>query len=171
MERSLGMAAVNAGISESGLSYVDADSVDLLARKSAGKRLAVVGHFAFVERLEKSAKSVSVLELKPKDGDIPADRAGQVIPKADVVAITGSAFSNRTAEGLLELSREKWVMVVGPTTPLSPVLFDYGADAIAGSKVDDLELSFTEAGQGAIFRQLTGIKKVLALKDRKEADE
>jgi hypothetical protein len=62
-------------------------------------------------------------------------------------------------------------MVLGPTTPLSPVLFDYGADAIAGSKVDDLELSFTEAGQGAIFRQLTGIKKVLALKDRKEADE
>ncbi len=164
MERSLGMAALNAGLSVEGLTYSEADSVELLARKSEGKSLAVVGHFAFVRRLARTARSLSVLELKPKEGDIPADRASEVIPSADVVAITGSSFSNGTVEGLLELARDKWVMVLGPTTPLSPVLFDYGADAVAGSVVTDKEQVFCEAGEGAIFRQLSGIKKVLAVK-------
>lgn len=164
MERSLGMAAINAGLPAAGLDFTQKDGAELLAEKAEGKRLAVVGHFAFVDRIASRAESVSVLELNPREGDVPACRAAEVIHGSDVVAITGSAFSNRTMEGLLEMARGRWVMVVGPTTPLSPVLFDYGVDALAGSVVEDTELTFQQAGQGAIFKQLTGIRKVLSLK-------
>jgi hypothetical protein len=33
---------------------------------------------------------------------------------------------------LLNLSKGKFIVMVGPTSPLSPILFDYGVDVIGG---------------------------------------
>ncbi len=58
--------------------------------------------------------------------------------QADIVAITGSALINHSIERLLNLCRpESFVVVLGPTTPLSPVLFDHGVDVICGTRVVD----------------------------------
>lgn len=57
-----------------------------------------------------------------------AEAASDLIPQADVVAITGSALINHTLDRLLSLAkRQATVPVLGPSTPLSPVLFEYGA--------------------------------------------
>jgi hypothetical protein len=50
------------------------------------------------------------------------------------------------------------IVVLGPTTPLSPVLFDYGADVISGTRVIDPELALRSASEGATFRQIQGIR-------------
>jgi uncharacterized protein (DUF4213/DUF364 family) len=49
-------------------------------------------------------------------------------------------------------------MVLGPTTPLSPVLFDHGADVISGTQVVDAELALRCLSEGATFRQMKGIR-------------
>jgi hypothetical protein len=54
---------------------------------------------------------------------------------------------------------------LGPTTPLSPVLFDYGVDLVAGTRVVDPEVALTTAGQGAIFRQMQGVRLVTMARD------
>jgi uncharacterized protein (DUF4213/DUF364 family) len=76
-----------------------------------------------------------------------------------VVAITGSAFINHSLEALLDLCpADAFVVVLGPTTPLSPVLFDHGADVISGTRVVDPELAMRSASEGATFRQIQGIR-------------
>jgi len=52
-------------------------------------------------------------------------------------------------------------MMLGPSTPLSPVLFDYGLDALSGSIVVDRDQLLTCISQGANFRQVRGVRKVI----------
>jgi uncharacterized protein (DUF4213/DUF364 family) len=73
------------------------------------------------------------------------------------VAITGTALINHTLGDLLALCQpESSVMVLGPSTPLSPVLFDYGVDVVSGTRVVDTPLVLTLICQGATFRQVKG---------------
>jgi uncharacterized protein (DUF4213/DUF364 family) len=96
-----------------------------------------------------------VLEMRPGPGDLPAEAASEVIPQADVVAITSTTLINRTFEGLLALCRpDAYVLLLGPTTPLSPLLFEQGLDVLSGSLVDDVDGVLRLVGQGATFRQI-----------------
>jgi hypothetical protein len=64
-------------------------------------------------------------------------------------------FINGTMENLIRHCREdSVVLILGPSTPLSPVLFDYGVNLLSGSVVADIDKVLHAAGQGANFRQL-----------------
>jgi len=70
----------------------------------------------------------------PVKGDFGEAEAGKLIPRADVVAITGTALTNHTMQHLLELCYPGvFVIALGDTAPLSTILFDYGLDAISGN--------------------------------------
>jgi uncharacterized protein (DUF4213/DUF364 family) len=131
-------ALLGAQLRASGAALGDENGLVLLAEQAAGRRLAVVGRFPNLPRIRASAAESWVLELRPEGDDLPAEAAPEVLPRADVVGITGSALANGTLEGLLALCRpEATVVLIGPTTPLSPVLFDYGVDVLCGTLVDD----------------------------------
>jgi Uncharacterized conserved protein len=51
-------------------------------------------------------------------------------------------------------------VVLGDTAPLSPVLFDYGIDAISGTKVIDTDLALRCVSEGATYRQIKGIRQL-----------
>ena len=46
--------------------------------------------------------------------------------------ISGSSFVNKTAPRLIELSRNAHTVLVGPSVPLNPLLFDHGVDTVTG---------------------------------------
>jgi len=109
-----------------------------------------------------------VVERKPQSGDIPASEAKRVIPQADVIAITGTALINGTMGELLSwCPKESIVMVLGATTPLSPVWFDYGVDLISGTRVTDPELLLRLISEGVVFKQIhgRGVKLLTIQKD------
>jgi uncharacterized protein (DUF4213/DUF364 family) len=86
-----------------------------------------------------------------------------VLPQADVVALTGTSLINHTFDDLIGLCRpDAFVIVLGGSTPLSPVLFDYGVDAIAGTRVVDVAAASRTVAQGATFPQIRG-KRLLAM--------
>jgi uncharacterized protein len=166
MESALGMACVNAllEVDESMLTGRNASAE--IIRRGEGKRVVVVGHFPFIPEVRRAAAHLDVLELDPGPGDLPARAASQVIPQADVVAITGTSLINRTFDGLIELCRpEAFVLVLGPTTPLWPRLFDYGVDVIAGTQVVDPVQALASASQGANFRQMRGVRLVTMVRN------
>jgi uncharacterized protein (DUF4213/DUF364 family) len=83
-----------------------------------------------------------------------------------VVGITGTAITNHTLEGLLALCRpEAYIILLGDSAPLSPVLFDYGISAVCGTRVDDESAALQGISQGATYRQIAGISKLVMLKN------
>ena len=96
-----------------------------------------------------------MLELQPRPGDLPASAAAEVVPEADVLAITATTLINRTFDGLMTLRRpDALVMLLGPSTPLTPLLFDYGVHLLSGAIVEDVDAVLMAVSQGAGFRQI-----------------
>ena len=165
-EAAIGMATINSLIDVNEAGCVELNAGELLIKKGEGKRVAIIGHFPFIPKLRKSAKELWVIERNPQEGDVPESESENLLPKADVVGITGIAFTNGTIERLLELCRPSaFTVILGGTAPLSPVLFDYGISAISGTKVVDPETVLRCVSQGATFRQIKGIRLLTMMKD------
>jgi uncharacterized protein (DUF4213/DUF364 family) len=161
-----GLAAINSVI-EPDLSHCrQMNAKDLLIQRALGHRVAIVGHFPFTDEVRAAAGELWVLELNPRPGDLPAHMAPQVIPQADVVAITGVTLINHTFDDLVRLCRpDAYVIVLGGSTPLCPALFDYGVDVLGGTVVDDPELVLKDIAGGATFRELRGKRPVLMFQE------
>lgn len=128
---------------------------EILSRASKNRRVAMVGHFNFTDRLRAACGRLDVLELEPGPGDIPAVLAPDIVPKADIVAITGTTLVNGTIDGLLELvNEEQLVMVLGPTTPMSKVLFGHKVDVICGVRIDRPGDMAEKIASGVSFRDI-----------------
>jgi uncharacterized protein (DUF4213/DUF364 family) len=152
---SVGMATINALLPHQPKTWLEQNAEELIARHGAGKRVVLVGHFPFVSRLRRRVGELIVLENRPQAGDLPASAALEIIPSADVVAVTAMTLLNHTLEGILALCKSQTpVIVLGPSTPLSPVLFDYGVKWLCGSLVTNIEPVLQAVGQGANFRQV-----------------
>lgn len=159
LEAAIGMATVNSLTEIDEQRCVELNAGDLLAKKGKDKKVALIGHFPFVPRLRQVTKELWVIERQPQAGDFAEDEAEKLVPIAEVVGITGTAFTNHTIQHLLELcAPQAYVIILGGTTPLSPVLFDYGVDAISGTQVIDPEMVLRCVSQGSTFRQIKGIR-------------
>ena len=127
--------------------------------------MAVVGHFPFLSKVREKAKQLWVIEKNPREEDFGELEADRLIPQADVVAITGTSLTNHTLEHLLSLCDPgAFVVMLGDSVPLSPVLFDYHVDAISGTKVMDAETALRCVSQGANYRQIKGVKRLTMFK-------
>jgi hypothetical protein len=138
VEASIGVAAINSMIKPKGKRGINA--LDIILEQGENKRVTMVGRFPRTSELKEVSKELWVLELDPylvdpEAGILPATAAEHKIPKSDLVVITGSALVNKSLEHLLKLSENSYTIVLGPSTPMSEVLFDYGADLLAGADV------------------------------------
>jgi len=161
LEAAIGMATINSLLEIHEECCDTLNAGDLIAEKGKDRRVAIVGHFPFIPELRKIAKELWVIEKNPQEGDFTEAETEDLIPQADVIGITGTAFTNHTIEHLLKLCNPKaYIVILGGTAPLSPLLFDYGVDAIAGTKVIEHELALNCVSQGATYRQIKGIRKL-----------
>ena len=159
LEASLGVAALNSLLDVDESQAVEINAAEVLAEHGRGKNVALVGHFPFIPRLRPAVGQLWVIEQHPVEGEYPAEAAADLIPQAEVVAITGSALINHTLDGLLALRcPEALVMVLGPSTPLSPLLFAYGVTILSGTRVVDESAVLRTVGQGANFQQVEGVR-------------
>ena len=140
VEASIGLAAINAMIKVK--EAMDINAQDIILHKGEGKRVVVCGAFPFTSALKKVARHLWVLELDqnkldPSQGIITETAAEIVIPDCDMLVVTGSTLINKSLGRLLELARSAgaYTIILGPSTPLCEVLFDYGAHIIAGVEV------------------------------------
>lgn len=155
LEASIGMAALNALIDVDPEVCTEVNAAEVIVERGAGRRVAIVGHFPFVERVRAAAEVCWVVEKRPRPGDVPADRAAETLPQADVVALTGTSLLNHTYDDLVSLCRpDAFVLVLGPSTPLLPLLLRDGVDGVSGTWVVEPQRVLRSLAQGATFRQI-----------------
>jgi uncharacterized protein (DUF4213/DUF364 family) len=164
MEASIGMAAINSLLEVDEKRWVEKNASQILLEKGEGKDVAIVGHFPFIPELKKKARNLWVFEQRPQEGDFSPGEAQNILPRCEVVGITGTAFINHTLEDLLKFAEGKYILLIGPTTPLTPFLFDYGIHVLSGTVVVDKMEAFKCISQGATFREVKGVRRVTMMR-------
>lgn len=165
LEASIGMAAINSLLPVDESQLIQINGSEVIARYGRGKNISMIGHFPFVEKTAQVAKNFWVIEKRPIGNDLPENAADEYLPQSDVVVITGTTFTNHTLPHLLELCRpDALVMILGPSTPLAPILFRHGIKMLAGTLVDDEEAALLTIQQGAVFQQVKGVRLVNLVK-------
>jgi len=175
-EASLALAAINSWYNRRDrveqvtgrplVSLKGAELFERLSRRFEGGSVAVVGHFPHLAPLRERCR-LTILERRPLDGDLPDQACEYLLGRQDCVCITGSAVTNKTLPRLLELSGPAYVALVGPSVPLTPVLFDHGVDLLAGTVVLSHDGAMGAVQQGA-RRSLFG--QSLAMVELEAAD-
>ena len=167
LEASIGIAAINSLLEVDESLAVEINASEVLASRGRGKNVALIGHFPFIPQLRQAVGQLWVIEQRPTENEYPAEDAPKLLPHADVVAITSSTLINHTLDGLLALVQPgATIMLLGPSTPLSPLLFEYGATIISGTCVVDEAAVLRTVGQGAVFRQVQGVKLLTLTRER-----
>ncbi len=166
IEASVGMAAINSFFNSPKRGFQVMNGIDLIKAVAIGRSLAFIGHFPFVNMFSDVADRLAVFERQPMDGDIPSSEIPSELPKFDVVVITSTTLTNHTfGEVISHSSPNAFKILLGPSTPLSPVLFDYGVDALCGTVVVDTELAVRHVKEAVPFHDFNGIEHVTFLRD------
>lgn len=104
-----------------------------------GKRIGVIGHLNMPSSVYEQAREVLILERNPRPGDYPDSACDWLIPKCDVVIMTASTLVNKTLPHLLDLCRNAYTILAGPSCPMCPQLLELGIDRIAGLVITDVD--------------------------------
>jgi uncharacterized protein (DUF4213/DUF364 family) len=129
-----------------------------------GRKVALVGAFPpYMRELRRREQPFNVLEmdpatLKPEEMPyyVPAERAPEVVPQADVFITTGTTLVNGSLDGLLRLLKPgAQAAVIGPTATLIAAPYRArGVTAVGGTRVlavDELLEILAEGGSGYHF--------------------
>jgi uncharacterized protein (DUF4213/DUF364 family) len=164
LEASIGLATINSLISTPKDQLVSCNAFDILSEMGRGKKIAVVGRFPGTQQLASVAENLWVIEKRPRPGDLPSEFATEILPQADIIGLTATSLINHTFEELMSLCRGKFVVLVGPSSPLSPILFDYGVSVISGIRVIEPDRMLACVTEGATFKDIAGLKMVSLMK-------
>jgi uncharacterized protein (DUF4213/DUF364 family) len=162
-EAALGLAAINAALNGPA-TVAQAFGTPIGAMESAncfthlredfrGKKVTVVGHFRDLEPL-KDICTLTILERRPQAGDLPDPACEYILRDQDIVVITAVTLINKTLPRLLQLAKNARVVLTGPTAPLTPLLYEFGVDMLAGLVVEDdaqVVRAIKEGGQHQLF--------------------
>jgi len=163
LKRSVGMACLKSLLPEPGQT-VDGNAIDLVAHAAARVPTCFIGLFKTAADWREQGYPVNIVELFPRPGDIHWNEADEVLAVAELVLMTGLTVVNETLEAVIRRTpKAKLRIIMGPTVPASPVLFDYGIDLLGISQVDDVELmsGYALLGGGSIAHAPAGALKSL----------
>jgi len=148
-EHTLAVAAVNAHWNRYDIEGSAANGLDLIENR--GERTVVIGRFPGVAERH---PGIAVVEREPRPGEYPESALPDLLPKAAFVAVTASTIVNGSLPGILARCKEAFVLMIGPSTPLSPALFDLGVDALSGFVARDLDKLAQAVSEGAAVAAL-----------------
>ncbi|NLT35690.1 MAG: DUF364 domain-containing protein [Gaiellales bacterium] len=175
LKRALGIATLNAlsaacwekgGGLGRGLDYqleLGKDAFDEVQIDAQKKTVVVGALIPIVKRLLAAEADFHILEMDPatlRPRELPyyahATRAGEFVPQADLLVITGTTLLNDTLPGLLEMAKPgAEIVVTGPTAGMLPdAFFARGTTVLGGilvTKADELLDIISEGGSGYHF--------------------
>jgi uncharacterized protein (DUF4213/DUF364 family) len=137
------------------------DAGDWLVENGRDKHVAMIGRFPLAVEVQAVARKLSIFELNPQPGEYAPGDMPNIIPQADILAITSSTLINHTFGSIIALAAPQTkVLMLGPSTPLHPLLFDWGVSLLSGVQVVDTNVLLASISAGLSFRKMAGITRV-----------
>lgn len=178
-EASLGQAAINSYYNnpvvarQNGIEFSDAAFIEdrlndpfiTSQNEVRSKKVAVVGHFPYLETLFEPVCDLSIIEWEPEEqGDYPLSACEYILPDCDYVFLTCRSVLDKSFPRLLRLSQAaKRAVMVGPATTLAPHLLAAGIGDLSGFVIKDPEKALRVAA-GAESGSIYGCGQKVSLK-------
>ncbi|MCL2172887.1 MAG: DUF364 domain-containing protein [Candidatus Bathyarchaeota archaeon] len=135
----------------------------------------LVGYIVpMVPYIRSKVKELYILERtasRREEGIFPDTACDQILPKADVVLITGTAIVNGTIDHLLELTTHaREVAVIGASAGIIPeVLFNRGVTIMGGIKITDAVKVMQIVSEGGGTPALKSAMQFVSIKPNKHS--
>ncbi len=152
LKRAVGMATLK-GILPDVRNYQYGNAIDFYKNIAATCPTSFIGHFNEGEAWRSDGYPVSIVELFPRPGDIHWNDSHSVLEKAELVLMTGLTLVNNTFDEVIKRTpNAKYRVIMGPTVPLSPILFNYGINMIGATLIRNHEraIKYCQHGGGSI---------------------
>ncbi len=162
-EAAVGLAAVNSLTDVSRMAVGDANAREILKERGQGRAVAIIGRFPFVDEIRRVTRELWVFEKGPgrRADDLGPEHVAGVLPHAEVVAISATTLINHSLDNILPcIDPQAFTMMLGPSTPMMPCLFDFGIDLLCGSVIEDPRAVIKAVEQGAVTRQISGVRRI-----------
>ena len=185
-EASIGLAAINSyynspgtakdsGVAFSDLPYREdrmSDPFIMSQNAVKGKKVAVVGHFPYLETFFEPICDLRIIEWEPViQGDYPFPACEYILPECDFVFLSARSLVDKTFPRLLKLSDAACrTVLVGPATTLAPCLLEMGIDDLSGFIIKDVPRAMGIVS-GAECGKLSQTGQKVSLKRNEEAYE
>ena len=163
IQTSIGISAINALIKPQPKRWEEINAEHVIAKHGENKNVAIIGSFPFVKRIKEKVNQLCVFDLHPGPGEFSSEQAAEILPQMDVVAITGMTLVNKTLNNLLPHCRPEAVKIMlGPSTFMSDVMFDYGFDLVSGAFIEEIAPAIQTMCEGGTFKQVhkAGVKLI-----------
>ena len=154
--RSVGLAALNALLPRPsrGPSLTPSNASDWLRSHAQGLRIGIVGWFPFIDSLRADGYRLDIFEKSSTTGFALTPSRARRLAACDILCITAATLLNDTLDPILSASPSSHKILVGPSSPLTPLALTLGFDAICGCQVRRPAPLLPLIQQGACFRQL-----------------
>lgn len=154
----IGLAAVNAARADPGREGAAVNGLDVF--RDVAERTVVFGRFPDLDRRLPGAR---IVERDPRPGEFALDDAPAVVADAEAVVLTAQSLVNGTFARVMAIAAGRRIALVGPGTPLDPLLHDVGIEALGGLVVTDPDEAARRIGEGANARGLRPCTRPLTL--------
>ena len=165
LEMALGIAAINAHYNRFDLEGRAGNGIKAY-RKVAG-RVAVIGAFPGVDAI---LPQCAVIEAEPRPGEFPTVAMETLLPECGAAIVNSSALVNHSLPRILRLAQGRRVAMVGPATPLTPRLHDYGIETLGGLTVTDPDGLAAAIRAGALPREFSRFGRYIHLSRQTTAE-
>lgn len=148
LEMAVGIAAINAHYNRFDLHGDMGNGAETFGEETG--RVVVIGAFP---GLADTLANPQVIETEPRPGEYPTVAMDTLLPGCAATVVASSTIINRTLPRILRLAQGARVAVIGPVTPMTPRLFDYGIEVLGGLVVRDAEGLAAAIRAGALPRE------------------
>jgi len=134
--------------------------------------VALVGRIGpLIKRIQGKVEKLYILErdlMRREDGILPDTACEEILPKASVAIITGTALVNGTIDRLIELSKAaREIAIVGASASVLPdPLFEHGVTIVGGIKVLDPDKLLQIVAEGGGTQELKAAIEFINLKPK-----
>ena len=152
LHRAIGMACLKSLLPvPSGI--LMGNAINMVETAAMNVPTCFIGYFKEAAEWREMGRPVNIVELFPRPGDIHWDNANEVLGQARIVLMSGLTVVNETLSTVIRRTPSALVRIMmGPTVPPTPVLFDCGIDMLGVTLVNKMELMarYAELGGGSI---------------------